>query len=112
MMKQSVRKFFMNDIGAEVIVEVASRKEVLSWLDGYVDYCCEDDCFEILYNDGTVDIIDYEYDGHKIKRQNIASIVYANSATYMVYGNFEMNENGIAYAAFEEKIDSNLVEIA
>lgn len=40
------------------------------WFDGM------NDCFYILYKDGTYDCINEEYDGHKIKRINIASIVY------------------------------------
>lgn len=67
----------------------------------------------ILYKDGTEDHVDVYYDGHKIKRKNIASIVYANENTYIVYGNFEINEYGIVTTSFDERIASqNIVEVA
>lgn len=123
------RYFYMEDIDCVVTVEYASRKELLELLDNHIDnvrtynemiangnpnacyYENNDDVFEILYKDGTTDYINDEYDGHKIRRQNIASIVYCNSSTYMVYGNFEMNENGVASPAFEDAIDESLKEV-
>lgn len=123
------RYFYMEDIDCVVTVEYASRKELLELLDNHIDnvrtynemiangnpnacyYENNDDVFEILYKDGTTDYINDEYDGHKIRRQNIASIVYCNSSTYMVYGNFEISENGIASPAFEDAIDESLKEV-
>lgn len=112
------RVFKIIDIDAEVIVEVVSRKEVLSWLDEYIEnlkydwFDGSDNCFHILYKDGSYDYVNEEYDGHKVKRQHIASIVYDNACSSMVYGNFEINEYGVVTVAFEEKIASeNILEV-
>lgn len=119
------RTFKIIDIDAETIVEVDTRKHLLELLDemiemlqvaasgsgsGWFDF--SEQCFSILYEDGTEDVIDEEYDGHKIRRTHIVSIVYDDSATNIVYGNFEMNEYGVVTTAFDEKIDdTNIWEI-
>lgn len=112
------RRFLVKDIDTEILVEVMSRKEVLDWLNEYIEnlpydwFDGSDSCCHILYKDGSYDYINEEYDGHKIKKQNIASIVYDNPCTSIVYGNFEVNEYGVVTTAFEEKIaDSNIIEI-
>lgn len=112
------RRFLVKDIDTEILVEVMSRKEVFGWLNEYLEnlpydwFDGSDDCFHILYKDGTYDYINEEYDGHKIKKQNIVSIVYDNPCTSIVYGNFEVNEYGVVTTAFEEKIaDNNIIEI-
>lgn len=123
------RYFYMEDIDCVVTVEYASRKELLELLGNHIECCkrhgemvangnpdakfwdCSEEVFMILYKDGTTDYIDGDYDGHKIRRQHIASIVECNSSTYMVYGNFEMNENGVASPAFEDAIDESLKEV-
>lgn len=114
----NTRYFFLKDIETTVIVEFArTQKEIFSWLDEMVenlqyDWFHTDDTFCILYKDGTEEYINSDYDGHKIKRNNIASIVYSNDCSYIVYGNFEINECGVVYTAYDEKIDnSNIVEI-
>ena len=123
------RYFYMEDIDCVVTVEYASRKELLELLDNHIE-CCKrhgemvangnpdakfwyssEEVFMILYKDGTTDYIDGNYDGHKIRRQHIASIVECNSSTYMVYGNFEMIETGSVYPAFEDVIDESLKEV-
>lgn len=39
-------------------------------------------------------------------------MVYSNPCTYVVYGNFEMNEFGVVSTAVKEKIDNtNITEI-
>ena len=112
------RRFLIKDIDCEVLVEVMSRKEALELLDEYLEnltyewFDGSDDCFHILYKDGSCDCINEEYDGHKIKIRDIASIVYDNACTSMVYGNFEINEYGVVTTAFEEKIaEENIIEI-
>lgn len=114
----NTRYFFLKDIETTVIVEFAgTQKEIFGWLDDMIenlqyDWFHTDDTFCILYKDGTEEYINSDYDGHKIKRNNIASIVYSNDCSYIVYGNFEINEYGIVYTAYDEKIDnSNIVEI-
>ena len=114
------RRFLVEDINCEIFVEVAKRqKEIFDWLDEYIDNFHNDwfdpcdDSFDILYNDGTYDFIDGCYDGHKIKRKNIASIVYNNPCTYIVFGKFEINEYGVVTTSFVEKIaEENIKEIA
>lgn len=113
------RIFLIKDIDCKVLVEVMSRKEVLEWMDEYLEnlpyewFDGSEDCFQILYKDGSCDYINEEYDGHKIKRQNIVSIVYDNACTSIVYGNFEINEYGVITTAFEEKIaEENVIEIS
>ena len=112
------RTFLIKDIDCEIEVEVAkTRKEVLDWLDEYVEnleydwFDGSDDSFAILYKDGSEDAINEEYNGHKIKRNNIASIVYTNACTDIIFGNFEMNEYGVCSPAFETSIDdANIIE--
>lgn len=111
------REFLIKDIDCKVIVEETTRKEVLSWLKDYVDnfnYDCDmsDIAFSILYKDGTSDFINEDYDGHKIKLTNIASIVYDNPCTSMVYGNYSINEYGVVSTSFEMEIEeSNIIEL-
>ena len=112
------RYFFMKDIEATIIVEHTTKKDLLSWLAEYVEMItggygyAKDDTYEILYTDGTTDYINEEYDGHKIRKTNIAAIVNSNASTYLTYGKYEVSETGVVYAAFDEKIDNtNIVEI-
>lgn len=118
------RYFYMKDIECTIKVEEITRKEMLSWLDDFTKcvlennyyksrfYYVEDDVYEILYKDGTTDYIDENYDGHKIRKQNIAAIVNSNAESYMTYGKYEVSETGAVYAAFEEKIDdTNIIEV-
>lgn len=110
------RYFYIKDVDCTITVEYLTRKEILSWLDEYAENvksgfgCVSDESYEILYNDGTTDFIDESYDGHKIRRQNIAAIVNCNPCTYMVFGHFEMNEYGVASAAFADEIDNTNVK--
>lgn len=114
------RKFLVEDIACEILVEVAStQKEVFGWMDQYVEnfendwFDASDESFTILYRDGTTDYIDIDYDGHKIKRKNIASIVYNNPSSYIIYGNFEINEYGVVTVSADEVIaEENIKEVA
>ena len=107
------------DLDCEVIIENTTRKDVLGWLDEYVEnmendwFDASDDTFEILYKDGTTDYINEEYDGHKIKKIGIESIVYNNACTSVVYGNYEINEYGVVTAGREKIIAiENIKKIA
>ena len=89
-----IRTFLIKDIDYKIVVEPSTRKEILSYLDEYLEYDFfdpSDDSFAILYKDGSEDYINADYDSHKIRRQHIASMVYTNSYSDIVYGNFEMN---------------------
>ena len=116
---KETRTFRIRDIDCESIVEVArTQKEVLSWLDEYIEnlaydwFEASDDTFEILYKDGTEDYINEEYDGHKIRRNNIASMVYNNACTAIVYGGFKINEYGVVTASKGiEVAEENIEEI-
>ena len=112
------RTFLIKDIDCEMLVEEESRKEILSWLDEYIENLAYDffdgsnQTFSILYKDGSTDFINEEYDGHKIKRTNISSIVFVNECSSMVFGNYEINEYGVVSTAFETNINENIKEIA
>ena len=67
---------------------------------------------ELMPGEEVKHCINEDYDGHKIRRQNIASIVYDNPCTSIVYGNFAINEYGVVTTAFEEDINkTNIVEV-
>lgn len=118
-MKIAERVFHINDIDCDMVVEVVSkRKDIFDFMDEYIEnmqydwFNVDDEVFYILYDDGTEDYIDGNYNGHKIKKQHIVSMVYSNPCTYIVYGNFEMNEFGVVSTAIKEKIDNtNITEI-
>lgn len=116
--KYKVRRFLIQDIDCVMTVEVTTRKELLFYLDQYLEnfqyewYDASLEVFRILYKDGTFDYIYEDYDGHKIKQQNIAAIVYDNPEDSIVFGNFEINDCGVVNPSFEEQIaDDNIVEI-
>ena len=109
--RQTTRTFRIIDIDCESIVEIVkTQKEALSWMDEYLEnlpydwFEASDDTFEILYKDGTTDYINEEYDGHRIRRNNIDSIVYNNACTAIVYGGFKINEYGVVTASKEVDI--------
>lgn len=112
------RRFLIKDIDCEVLVRVVSQKEVLSWMDDYIEKLSYElfdgsDCyFNVLYKDGSFDFINGEYDGHNIKRHNIVSLVFVSPLLSMVYGNFDINEFGVVTPSFKEKIAvKNIMEI-
>lgn len=116
----NTRTFRIIDINSEIEIEYLSRKEMLSWLKEYSENVIEfSDCkycdfsgesYEILYDDGTTDYIDEEYDGHKIRKTHIVSIVNCNPCTYAVYGHFSMNEYGCCSASFVDEISEENIE--
>ena len=118
-MKKSERHFMIQDINCISIVEIVNKtKDIFNWLDDYIEnlhyewFESSDESFSILYKDGTQDYIDENYDGHKIKKQNIQSMIYNNPCTSMVYGTFEINEYGVVTTSVIEKISNvNIKEI-
>ena len=118
-MKKSERHFMIQDINCISIVEIVSKtKDIFDWLDDYIEnlryewFESSDESFSILYKDGTQDYIDENYDGHKIKKQNIQSMIYNNPCTSIVYGTFEINEYGVVTTSVIEKISNvNIKEI-
>ncbi len=115
-MKKANRKVYrIEDDGfeTEVYIETATRRELLDLLDDTINSWnlganC-DDVFEILYKDGTTEYINQEYDGHKIRRTGIASIVYDNMYNYMTYGPIEFNMCGFVKPAFENCIPEYVI---
>lgn len=114
------RYFYIKDVECTTTISYTTRKELLGLLDNiinnrYDSFEFMEDvgaCFHIIYKDGTDDIVDMFYDGHKIKRINIASIVYTDATENLVYGNFEISECGSVSASLTEKIDNtNVVEV-
>ena len=117
------RFFYLKNVGCSIKVEQISRKEMLGWLDDYIACVKEnnyygrdindtqEDTYEILYKDGTADYIDTDYDGHKVKRTNIVSIVNCNAESNMVYGPYAINEYGVVTTSTTEKIDNTVEEV-
>lgn len=118
-MKVMERIFRIEDIDCESVVEVVNKqKDIFDCLDDYTEnlqydwFDGSDDTFEIIYKDGTTDFINEEYDGHKIRRNNISSMVYNNACTAIVYGGFEINEYGVVTASDNVIIaDNNIIEM-
>lgn len=107
-------KYLIKDIECECEVEEMSRKDCLDLIDEHLDNLkygidMEDYSFKILYKDGTFEhVCGNDYDGHKIKRINIESIVVDNPCTSEVFGNYEVNWYGVVAPSFEMKIDENI----
>lgn len=111
------RYFYIPDIDAVETVEIDSRKNLLSIVDEAIESInngmWEDaGVISILYKDGSFEYIDEEYDGHKIRKINIVSIVWANPETYCVYGGFEVNEWGVVTASATEAIHQDIKEVS
>ena len=65
---------------------------------------------KILYKDGSTDAVcGNDYDGHKIKRINILSIVVDNPCSSITYGNYSINQYGVVNPSSEMEIDSNII---
>jgi len=107
----------VKDIDASFLVEKVTRKELLLCLDEFIenlkyDWFSSDDVFMITYSDGYEEYISQQnYDGHKIKRVNIESFINSNDSTYMVFGNYKINEYGVITPAKETTVDKNIVYI-
>lgn len=117
--KIKTKNYLIKDIDCKITVEITSTiKDIWGWIEEYIDnlpyewFEPYDDTFEILYKDGTYDYINYEYDGHKVKKKNIQSIVYNNPEDSIVYGTYQINEYGVVTASNKVQIaEENIVEI-
>ncbi len=92
----------IKDVDCIITIEVMSKaKDIFDYLEQYTNnlqydwFDPDDESFQILYKDGTAEYIDNSYDGHKIKRTGIQSMVYNNPETYIVYGTYEINDYGV-----------------
>lgn len=115
--KVKTKIYLIKDIDEEVIVEETTRKELLSYLDEYLEnlesgFDMSDFAFHILYNTGdTVSIVDTDYDGQPIRRQNILSMVYYNPSTSITYGPYAINAYGVVTPSVNMEIDDNIEEV-
>lgn len=109
--KPSTRYFYIPDIDSTMCVEIMTKKYMLDLIDETLRFnLTDDECiFDILYKDGTEVRIDEN--NRKYKKSGIIAISNDNGSTVQVYGNFEINENGVVYPAAEEKIDEILSEV-
>lgn len=105
-MIKETRTFHIEDVDCDVLIEIASsKKDIFDFIEEYVEnlefdwFDATEDSFQILYKDGTEDFVDSDYDGHKIRRQNVKSMVYSNVSSYIVFGDYEVNEYGSVYVA-------------
>ena len=111
------KTFLIKDIDCEMLVEETTRKEILDYMEEYIEnlsydwFDGSDSGFSILYKDGSSDSVGVDYDGHKIRKINIQSIVYDNPCSSMVFGHYSINEYGVVSPDFETMIDSNIEEV-
>lgn len=111
------RHFLITDIDEKMIVEETTRKDILGYIDEHLENIeygndMSDYAFRILYKDGSTDEVSgNDYDGHKIKRINILSIVVDNPYTSMTYGNYRINQYGVVNPSNEMEIDNNIIEV-
>lgn len=109
------RIFKILDIGCEISVVETTRKEVLSLMDNLIENIAEnldvsDEKVSILYKDGSYDYIDESHDGHKIRRQNIRSIIYEDSGESFIYGPYAINEYGVVTVSDRMNIDNKNIK--
>ena len=109
--KPSTRYFYIPDIDSTMCVEIMTKKYMLDLIDETLRFnLTDDECiYDILYKDGTEVRIDEN--NRNYKKSGIIAISNDNGTTVQVYGNFEINENGVVYPAAEEKIDETLSEV-
>ena len=81
-----ISKYMMLAAYHRSVSAAQSRKSSTTWTD---------DSFDILYKDGSTDCVNSDYDGHHIKRRNIASFVWTNACDSVVYGGWSINEHGV-----------------
>lgn len=76
MIKKKYRYFYVPSIDTIQLIILTTRKDILERLDEFIEnlsygYYVSDFSFEILYDDGTRDYIDKNYDGHEIKQTHM-----------------------------------------
>ncbi len=111
-------KYHICDIDCDILVEVSPTiKGIWDFLEEYLDnlnydwFDASDQAFSILYMDGHMESITENYDGHKIKRRGIKSIVYDNPCTSIVYGPYHINRYGVVSVGEEMDIDENIIVV-
>lgn len=88
--------------GETFIIEEMSRKEFIEWATGTIEgievYNSEDDTVWVEYKDGSHYSCGYGDEG-KFRKTNIEFGVISNAATQQVFGQYEVDENGIVVRA-------------
>lgn len=111
------KTFIVSDIDTKMIVEETTRKDILGYIDEHLENIkygndMSDYSFCILYKDGSTDeVYGNDYDGHKIKRINILSVVVNNPCTSITYGNYSINQYGVVNSSDVMEIDNNIIEV-
>lgn len=106
------RHFLIADIDERIIVEETTRKDIFGYIDEHLENIehgndMSDYAFHILYKDDSTDgVSGNDYDGHKIKRINILSIVVDNPYTSIIYGNYRINQYGVVNPSSKMEIDN------
>ena len=111
------RCFLIADIDTKMIVNETTRKDIIGYIDEHIENIeygndMSDYAFRILYKDGSTDEVSgNDYNGHKIKRINILSIVVDNPCTSITYGKYAINQYGVVNPSSKMEIDNNIIEV-
>lgn len=112
------RRYFYNFIDEYIItIYQTTRKDLLGYVDEFIEnleygHDMSDFSYQILYSTGDeVYLAQDWYEGEKIRRTHIVSIVGTNPEEDMVFGSFELSDEGRVYIASQEKISDNFIEI-
>lgn len=112
-----VKQYHIIDLDCDIIVEETTRKEVLGWLNDFIenlqyDWFVSDDAYMILYSNGEEEYISQDnYDGHHIRKTGILSMVYSNSEGCVTFGPYAINDAGVVTTSSYMDIDPNIVEV-
>lgn len=112
------RRYFYNLIDEYVItIYQTTRKDLLDQMDEFIEnlgygYDMSDFSYSILYDNGdNVFLAENWYEGEKIRRTHIVSIVETNGEEDEVYGPFELTDDGNVYTNTVETISDNFIEL-
>ena len=112
------RRYFYNLIDEYIItIYQTTRKDLLGYVDEFIEnleygYDMSDLSYSILYDNGdSVFLSEDWYEGEKIRRTHIVSIVGTNPGEDAVFGPFELGDEGQVYIASQEKISDNFIEL-
>lgn len=112
-----VKKYHIIDLDCDITIEETTRKEVLGWLDDFIenlqyDWFVSDDTYMILYSNGEEEYISQDnYDGHHIRKTGILSMVCNNPEDSVTFGPYAINDAGVVTTSAYMDIDPNIVEV-
>ena len=112
------RRYFYNLIDEYIItIYQTTRKDLLGYIDEFIEnleygYDMSDFSYSILYDNGdNVFLSEDWYEGEKLRRTHIVSIVGTNPEEDVVFGSFELSDEGQVYVDSQEKISDNFMEL-